>query len=299
MSVPPGARAAEAPVRVSVVIPAYNEEGSIARDLDQVKAALAKVAEPWELIVVDDGSTDRTGEIAASMGARVVRHQKNRGTGAARKTGVRAARGEIVVMTDADGTYPNDRIPDLLALFPEADEVIGARLVERGYYPHLRTAVKFLLRVLASWLVGTPIADPNSGLRAVKRDIMLRYIHLIPDGFSSVSSMTLVFMLGGHTVRFVPIDYYRRVGRSKFRPVRDTYWYLLSILRLVAYFQPLDVFMPPALVLMGLGAIKSVVDFAVYRTLQESDIMLVLGGLMLAAVAILADTMAMHRRRDG
>jgi glycosyltransferase involved in cell wall biosynthesis len=289
----------EAPaVRVSVVIPAFNEEASIGRDLAQVQAALAAIADPWELIVVDDGSTDRTAEIAEAMGARVVRHEANRGTGAARKTGVRAARGEIVVMTDADGTYPNDRIPDLLATFPGCDQVIGARLVERGAHPHLRAAVKWMLRVLASWLVGKRIPDPNSGLRAVRRDLMLRYLHLIPNGFSSVSSMTIVFMLGGHTVRFVPIDYYRRVGRSKFRPIRDTYWYFLSIVRLVAYFQPLDVFMPPALVFLVLGVLKSAVDFALFRSLQESDIILILAGLMLAAIAIIADTMAMHRRRD-
>jgi glycosyltransferase involved in cell wall biosynthesis len=288
----------EAPVRISVVIPAFNEEASIGRDLEQVKAALAALPDPWELIVVDDGSTDRTAEIARAQGARVVRHDANRGTGAARKTGVRAARGEIVVMTDADGTYPNDRIPDLLALFPEHDQVIGARVVERGYYRVLRAVVKGLLRMLASWLVGRPIPDPNSGFRALRRDVMLRYLHLLPDGFSSVSSMTLVFVLGGHRVGFVPIAYYTRVGRSKFRPVRDTYWYFLSILRLVAYFQPLDVFMPVALALLGIGVVKSIVDFALFRTLQESDIILVLGGIVLAAMAIIADTLAMQRRRE-
>lgn len=286
-------------IRVSVVIAAFNEEASIARDLAQVTEAMAGFGLAWELIVVDDGSTDRTGEIARNLGARVVRHPENRGTGAARKTGVRGARGDVVVMTDADGTYPNDRIPDLLKHFPEYDQVIGARRVERGTLRPLRVVAKWLMGRVASWLSGASIPDPNSGLRAFKRDLMLRYLHLIPDGFSSVSSMTLAFLLGRHRVLFVPIDYYRRVGRSKFRPVRDTYWYFLSVVRMAAYFEPLAVFMPVALGLVGLGVLKSVVDFIWLRTLQESDIILVVGGLLVAAIAILADTIAMHRKRDG
>lgn len=283
---------------VSIVIPAFNEEASIAHDLTQVRDAMAGFPDSWELIVTDDGSTDRTGEIAREMGATVLRHEENRGTGAARKTGIRHARGKIVVMTDADGTYPNAQIPKLLQHFPEYDQVIGARRVERGTFRPIRAAVKWLMRRLASWLTGTPIPDPNSGLRAFKRDLMARYLYLIPDGFSSVSTMTLVFLLGGHRVLFLPIDYYPRIGRSKFRPIRDTYWYFLGIIRLVAYFEPLPVFMPPALVLIALGLLKSTLDFFLLSTLQESDIILILGGIILGAIAILADTFALHRRRD-
>lgn len=288
----------EPAIRVSVVIPAFNEEASIERDLAQVREAMTAFGDPWELIVVDDGSTDRTGEIAEKMGARVVRHAGNFGTGAARKTGILHARGDVVVMTDADGSYPNEQIPNLLRYFPEYDQVIGARRVERGTFRPLRAVVKGILRGIASWLSRKSVPDPNSGLRAMKREVVTRYLYLIPDGFSSVSSMTLVFLLGGHRVLFVPIDYYRRVGRSKFRPIRDTYWYFLSIIRLVAYFEPLSVFMPAALVLLGMGVVKSVLDFVFLRTLQESDIILILGGFILAAIAILADTIAMHRRRD-
>lgn len=293
MSQPP-----EASVQVSVVIPAYNEEASIGRDLAQVRKAMLSFAGTWELLVVDDGSTDRTGDLAREAGAVVVRHAANRGTGAARKTGVRHARGAIVVMTDADGTYPNEEIPALLSHFPEYDQVIGARRVERGTMRPLRWMAKGILRLIASRLTGVPIPDPNSGLRAFKRDTMVRYLYLLPDGFSSVSSMTLVFLLTGHRVLFVPIDYFKRVGRSKFRPVRDTYRYLLSVLRLVAYFKPLDVFMPVSLTLLGLGALKSVLDFLLLGTLQESDIILILGGLLIGALAIVADTIAVHRRID-
>ncbi|MFQ5829265.1 MAG: glycosyltransferase family 2 protein [Candidatus Methylomirabilia bacterium] len=284
--------------RVSIVIPAFNEEASIGRDLTQVREAMAGFPDSWELIVTDDGSTDRTGEIAREIGATVLRHEENRGTGAARKTGIRHARGEIVVMTDADGTYPNDQIPQLLQRLPDYDQVIGARRVERGSFRPIRSLVKSLMQRLAGWLTGTPIPDLNSGLRAFKREVMARYLYLIPDGFSSVSTMTLVFLLSGHRVLFVPIDYYPRVGRSKFRPVRDTYWYFLSVIRLVAYFEPLPVFMPLALTLIALGLLKSTLDFFLFSTLQESDIILILGGIILGAIAILADTFALHRRRD-
>jgi len=293
MSRPP-----DAPVQVSIVIPAFNEEASIARDLAQVRKGMDGFTGSWELLVVDDGSTDRTGDLAREAGAVVVRHAENRGTGAARKTGVRHARGAVVVMTDADGTYPNEEIPGLLRHFPDYDQVIGARRVERGTMRPLRWAAKGILRFIASWLSGVRIPDPNSGFRAFKRDTMARYLYLLPDGFSSVSSMTLVFVLTGHRVLFVPIDYFKRVGRSKFRPVRDTYRYLLSVVRLVAYFKPLEVFMPVSLTLMGLGAIKSILDFLLLGTLQESDIILVLGRLMIGALAIVADTIAVHRRID-
>lgn len=285
-------------LQVSIVIPAYNEERSIARDLAQVRKSMEGYEGTWELVVVDDGSTDATAQLAREAGAVVVSHTVNRGTGAARKTGVRRARGEIVVMTDADGTYPNEEIVNLLRYFPGHDQVIGARRVERGTLRPLRRFAKGALRLIASWLTGARIPDPNSGFRAFKRDVMARYLYLLPDGFSSVSSMTLVFLLTGHRVHFVPIDYFKRVGRSKFRPIRDTYWYLLSVLRMVAYFKPLEVFMPASLVLLGLGVVKSVLDFVLFGTLQESDIMLVVGGLVVGALAIVADTIAMHRRID-
>jgi glycosyltransferase involved in cell wall biosynthesis len=285
-------------MRVSIVIPAYNEERSIGRDLAQIHKSMEEFTEPWELVVVDDGSTDATAELAREAGAVVVSHPVNRGTGAARKTGVRHARGEIVVMTDADGTYPNEEIATLLRYFPQYDQVIGARRVERGTMRPLRWLAKTVLRLIASRLTGVRIPDPNSGFRAFKREVMARYLYLLPDGFSSVSSMTLVFLLTGRRVHFVPIDYFKRVGRSKFRPIRDTYWYLLSVLRLVAYFRPIEVFMPISLFLFGLGALKSVLDFVLLGTLQESDIILILSGLLFGALAIVADTIAMHRRID-
>jgi len=288
----------DAPATVSVVVPAYNEAASIAADLTQIREAMAGYPAWWELIVVDDGSTDETARIAEAMGATVIRHAVNQGTGAARKTGVRQARGEIVVMTDADGTYPNDQIPALLRHFPACDQVIGARIVERGTLRPLRAFAKGLLRLLASALAGASIPDPNSGLRAFRRDVMARHLYLINDGFSSVSSMTLVFIMAGYRVHFVPIDYFRRVGRSKFRPIRDTYRYFLTIVRLAAYFRPLQVFMPIALGMTALGLLKSLVDLLVFRTLQESDIILLLGGIIMGAVAILADTLALHRQHD-
>jgi len=283
---------------VSIVIPAYNEEEAIGSDLDTIIRAMEGSGYSYEIVVVDDGSTDRTSEIATSLGARVIRHEENRGTGTARKTGIRHAKGEIIVMTDADGSYPDHEIPRLLEFFPEYDQVIGARQEEKGTYKPLRIAAKFIIRKLAEFLVGRPIPDLNSGLRAFKKDIMAKYLHVIPDGFSCVSSMTLVFLNDGYSVKFVPIDYYKRIGKSKFHPIRDTYSYLLTVIRIVMYFSPLKVFMPVALFLLGCGLIKSVYDIVAQGTLQESDIIIILSGIIIAALGMLADLIITHGKKE-
>jgi len=282
---------------ISIVIPAYNEEGAIGRDLDVIHEAMGKSGHPYEIIVVDDGSSDRTAEIASEKGAKVISHEVNRGSGAARKTGLQHAEGEIVIMTDADGTYPNQDMPTLLEFFPEYDQVVGARRTEQGRFRPLRWMAKWVIRQLASYLTRVQIPDLNSGFRAFKRDIMMRYLHLIPDGFSCVSSMTMVFLGNGHPVKFFPIDYYKRVGRSKFHPITDTYSYLLTVVRLVMYHDPLRIFMPLGILLMVLGIAKSFYDFLATSTLQESDIVLILAAVIVVALGLLADLIVFSMRR--
>lgn len=286
------------PVKVSVVIPAYNEGEVISEVIKDVKQALEGTHHPFEIIVVDDHSDDETGTLAEMEGARVIRHPENLGSGASRKTGIRASSGEWIVMIDGDGTYPADAIPKLLDALDEYPQVIGARTVERGTYRLLRSLVKGLIRRLASFLVGRQIDDLNSGLRAFHRREMERFLYLIPDGFSCVSSMTLSFMSNGLPVKFIPIPYYRRVGKSKFHPVKDTYNYLLMVIRIVAYFNPLNVFMPLCLLFLGLAVTKGVVDLILTSTLQESDIILFLTGILLGALGILADLIVAQGRRD-
>ncbi|MFN2250633.1 MAG: glycosyltransferase family 2 protein, partial [Anaerolineae bacterium] len=220
--------APEPALDVSVILPAYNEVDAIGADLDDVRAAMERTGYSYEIIVVDDGSTDGTADDARSRGwVRVIEHPYNRGTGAARTTGVRAARGRVIAFTDADRTYPNDRLPDLLAVIDEgADMVIGARAAEAGTVRVLRTPAKWFLRRLAEFMTGSRIPDLNSGLRAQRRDATLRFLPILPTSHSWVSTITIAFLSSGYLVRWTPIDYYSRVGSSTFHPVRDSYNYL-------------------------------------------------------------------------
>ena len=286
------------PIEVSIVMPAYEEEEAIGPVIDAIKAAMATTRYTYEILVVDDGSTDKTVEVARSRRVRVQQHPDNRGAGAARKTGLLQARGDIIVMLDADGTYPAAAIPQLLEYFPMYDQVIGARQAEKGTHRFLRTLAKESVKALASYLVGKPIPDLNSGLRAFKKDLMLHYMYLIPDGFSCVSTMSLAFLANNHSVAYMPIAYFVRVGSSKFHPIKDTYNYILTVIRVVTYFHPLHVFIPLSLVLIGFGVVKSLLDFILTATIQESDIIAILAGVMVAAIGILADLIITQGKKD-
>ena len=288
----------ETELQVSIVIPVYNEEEAIGDDLDTILATMAGSGYTYEVIVVDDGSTDRTADIARAKGVKVIQHPINRGTGAARRTGIVQAQGEVIVMTDGDGTYPNQDIPRLLEYLPAFDQVVGARTSEQGTFRFLRAPAKWFIRKLACYLTGMDIPDLNSGLRAFKREVMLKFLYLLPDGFSCVSTMTLAFLCNGYTIKYVPIDYYKRIGRSKFHPVNDTYNYLLTVVRMVMYFNPLKVFLPASLLLTLIGTVKLIRDMLVYRNLYVPGvtIMIVLTAIQVTAIGLLADLIVRKSR---
>jgi glycosyltransferase involved in cell wall biosynthesis len=288
-----------AQIDVSIVIPAYEEEQAIGEVIEAVKAAMDKTAKyGYELLVVDDGSRDKTAAIARSKNVRLYQHRHNLGSGASRKTGILQAKGEIIVMIDGDGTYPADAIPELLALFPAYDQVVGARQSETGTHRWLRTLAKASIRKLAAYMLGRPIPDLNSGLRAFKREVMQRYLYLLPDGFSCVSTMSLAFLANQHPIAYVPIPYFARIGTSKFHPIIDTYHYLLTVIRVITYFKPLQVFIPLSLMLIGFGLSKALLDVIFTATIQESDIIAILTGVMVAAIGILADLIVVQGKRD-
>lgn len=284
---------------VSIILPAYNEELALGDDLDDVQRAMSATAYRYEILVVDDGSRDRTPEIAlARPWVRLIQHPYNRGNGAARTTGVRAARGRVVMFTDADRTYPNDRMPELLAMMDAgADMVIGARRVEAGTMRLLRTPAKELLRRMAEFLTGSRIPDLNSGLRAQRRDITLRFLPILPTTHSWVSTITIAMLSSGYLVRWLPIDYFPRVGRSTFHPVRDTYNYLSLIVRSVMYFNPLKVFLPLAMFFLVLGSAKYLLFDILYRfglvwplpAMPTLTLALLFTGLQALMLGLLAD----------
>ncbi len=276
---------------VSIVIPAYNEQEAIGDDLDLVILTMDAADIPYEIIVVNDGSTDRTAEIAAAKhGVQVIHHGRNRGTGAARTTGLKAARGRIVIMTDADGTYPNQDMPKLLEYMERCDMVIGARKEEKGTVRWLRTPAKAFVRRLASYLTSTPIPDLNSGLRAFDRNIALKYLSILPNTHSWVSTIAIAFLSDGYRVEFMPIDYYTRKGKSKFHPIKDTYNYLTLVVRSVMYFNPLAVFLPVSLALAAFGSLKLIRDLIVYNLrVPTNTILVLLTAVQLGAMGLLAD----------
>ncbi len=288
----------EKTIEVSVVLPSYNEELAMEKVIGGVRAAMEPLGRPYEILVVDDCSTDSTAEVAQRAGVRVVRHRVNQGSGASRRTGVREALGEIIVMLDADGTYDTASIPRMLDYFPEYDQVNGARTSEEGTLKPLRFTAKWIIRQIAIYLSGQPIPDLNTGLKAFKRSVMLKYLWVLPDGFSCVTTMTLAFLTNGHPVKYVPTPYYKRIGKSKFHPVKDTANYLQTVLRMVTYFRPLRVYGPVSLLLLVGGTVKSFVDFFYVskHSLQESDIILICSGIVVGAVGLLADLIVAQRR---
>src|SRR5919112_4443811 len=244
-------------VDVSVVLPVYNEKGHLLDELDRIRASLEASSLTYELIVVDDGSTDGSAERLADVpGIRLIRFTKNRGSGSSRKAGSFAARGRAVVWTDADMTYPNDRIPELVKELEGHDQVVGARTSEQGTAKALRVPAKWMIRVLAEYLSGSRIPDLNSGLRVFRRDVAAQYLHLLPAGFSCVTTITMAFLANGYSVKYVPIDYFERAGRSKFHWWTDTKRYGLQVIRLVLSYNPMRFFMPIGMTLFAIGVAK-------------------------------------------
>ncbi len=272
----------------SVVIPAYNEEDGILDALTALQSGLA--SENCEIIVVDDGSTDRTAELLRSVaGIRTITHTHNRGYGAALKTGIRHARHPLIVITDADGTYPNERIPDLVRLAASADMVVGARTSANVEYSLLRSIPKWFLKHFAEWLAHRKIPDINSGLRVFRSDAVARFIRILPDTFSFTTTITLAMLTNGYTVHYEPVDYHKRVGKSKIRPIRDTLGIAQLILRTGMYFAPLRVFFPVALLFGGAFLVSLAFDVCMRRDLTEATLVLLVASTQLGMFALLAD----------
>lgn len=278
------------PVRITVLLPTYNEEKAIGKVIDDTHAAMKQIKEPYEILVVDDHSTDRSVGIARAKGARVVERKINGGSGAARKTGILEAQGDIIVMMDADGSYAASDIPKLIESMANYDQVNGARNTEEGTWKIFRIPAKWIIKTLASLLTQVKIPDLNTGMKAFKRDLMKKYLWAIPDGFSCVTTMTLSFLCNGHSVSWIPTTYFPRIGKSKFHPIRDTYQYLLTVIRIITYYKPLNIFFPIGLFLLGAGVLKTFVDvFYVLGRMQLSDTVIMLTGVLIIVLGLIAD----------
>ena len=272
---------------VSIVIPAYNEAAHVADEVNAVRRVMRESGWEFEIIVIDDGSTDETAQKAAAAGVRVIRHPRNRGYGAALKRGIAASRYDWILITDADGTYPAGTIPLLLGRAHDNDMVVGARIGANVAIPMERRPAKWFLRKLASYLAGQNLPDLNSGLRLMRKDLVERYVHLLPSGFSFTTTITLACACNDHLVEYVAIDYLPRRGNSKIRP-RHAYDFTMLILRTIVFFNPLKVFIPLGGVLALIGIAKFIYDVA-RANLSESAVFLLLAALIVWCVGMLAD----------
>jgi glycosyltransferase involved in cell wall biosynthesis len=275
---------------LAVILPAFNEINGIAETLTRVREVLAGLNHSSEIIVVDDGSTDGTGRQATDAGARVVSHPANRGYGAALKTGILSTKAPLVMIMDADCTYPPEAIPTLYAKAAQADMVVGARALSSSGVAWIRKPAKWMLNRLASYLVGRYIPDLNSGQRVMRRSSVLKYMHLCPDGFSFTSTITLALLANGHAVVWEPIPYAKRTGESKIRASHFGSFVLL-VVRAIVLFNPLKVFLPLGAFLFVIGLGKLVQD-VIRENLSETAVMAFLSAIVVWAVGLLADMIA-------
>ena len=280
--------------KVSVVVPAYNEEDIIGDIIERITDTLTKTEYSFEVIVIDDGSTDETGIYAEEAGANVIRHPYNIGLGAAIKTGIRNTQGEIILMLDADGQHSPEDIPRLLEKIDPYDLVVGARTKESDSAVH-RNFANTVYNLLASYVSGQRIEDLTSGFRAIKATTARGFIYLLPNRFSCSSTLTLATLRSGRSVAYVPIVSPKRVGKSKIRLLSDGFRFLLIILRIATFYSPLKIFIPLSALMFltgfGYGLFKVLVLDLPYGStsamLMTISVVVFMVGLVSEQVALL------------
>ena len=274
----------------SVIIPTYNE----ALAIGEVVSTLVNAASWHEIIVVDDGSSDETGDRARKAGATVVRHPYNKGNGASVKTGVRKATGDYILIMDGDGQHRPEDAARLVSRLGELDLVVGARSssTQAGLARRLGNRT---LNWLAGYLTGRPIPDLTSGFRAARRTYLCEFLHLLPNGFSTPTTTTLVFIKAGYNVTFEPIRARLRTGHSKINFARDGFKFFLILLRVITIFSPLRIFVPVSLGTLVLG-----VGYAVWTALTQSHItnssvLLIVLGVIIFLIGLVSEQISALR----
>ena len=279
--------------RLSIVIPVYNEEKAISGTLAFFRELLNKHPEV-EIIIADDGSTDRTRQILKEdldPRMKLVIHSKNKGYGAAIKSGVQLATGDYIAITDADGSYPNEKVIEFFQklLEEKADMIVGARTGKVAKIGAFRRFPKYMLKKLAEYLSESEIPDLNSGLRIIRKDLIQKSSKYLPSGFSFTTTITLFLLSNNYKIVYAAIDYYKRQGKSKIRPFRDTMSFLQLIIRTVMFFNPLKVFLPLSIFFVTLAFAVLVISYLLGKVMDITTILLFVTGLQFLALGLLAD----------
>jgi glycosyltransferase involved in cell wall biosynthesis len=276
---------------LTIIVPTFNEQKSVAKTAAKLIEFSKSYKESIEIIFVDDGSTDNSyNELARFEGIRIIRHSTNKGYGAALKTGILASRSNWIAITDADSTYPIDRIQDLLEMAQKNDlaMAVGARTGSNVNVPLIRKPAKWFIIKLACILSGRSVPDLNSGLRVFRREIAKEFLEIFPDGFSFTSTITMALISNGYAVEYLPIDYHKRTGKSKIRPIYDTLNFIQLIIRLIMYFNPLRVFIPASLALFLLSLLAIIYRFF-YGGLAVVSLVFFIAGIQMLSIGMIAD----------
>ncbi|MBF0361097.1 MAG: glycosyltransferase family 2 protein [Oligoflexia bacterium] len=277
---------------VSICIPVFNEKNAVRKTVLEAQNEMSKLNYKYEIIVVDDSSTDNSINEIIDLDIRIIRHKINLGGGVARVTAIRFASGKVVLQTDADGTYPTSCFKEILEKAMINDLVIGARIRESATdWHYLRVFIKWTLKTFASILSGQKIPDLNSGLRAYKRDLGLKYEYLYPRGHSIMSTMTLAFLTEGRSVDFVPIEYNIRIGKSSFHPIKDTYNYFLTIVRTTMMFNPLRICIPPAMFFLFFASFFLIRNLF-YKNYQNLPYLLLFISILFFVLGVFSDQLS-------
>ncbi|VVB54754.1 Glycosyltransferase AglJ [uncultured archaeon] len=283
-------------MEVSAVIPVCNEERALQNVLSGLKEALLNIGVSHEIIVVDDGSSDGSAVIARKFGAKVISHRRSRGYGACVKSALKQANGTYIVVVDADVTYPVEALPELWKLRKEYDMVVGARDPKALGGLNRRSMGREAVRRFAQWATGESIPDVNTGFRLFKKVDALKFAHLYPEGFSQVTTITVSYLYSGLTIGYVPIEYRTRVGKSKIKVNLDGFNFLFLVLRLIAYFRPLKIFIPVSLILLfAAAAVFAQGVFSAGKFFSVTWLILLLASLGVFLLGLVAD--AVSRRR--
>ena len=278
------------PSSTTVVIPAFNEAGSIAAVVEGVRSV-----GPWhEILVIDDGSTDATADLARAAGARVVSQPYNKGLGAAIKRGIRSAAGAHLLIMDGDGQHRPEDARRLVARLGDYDLVVGARPAETQASPGRRLG-NALLNELSSRLTAHPVTDLTSGFRAARTELLREFVHMLPNGFSSAATITLAAIKAGYSVAFEPTAARQRQGSSKIRFARDGFKFWLILLRVVTIYSPLRIFVPISLLLLAVGLGYSFWTIVTETNVTDTAALLIMLSVLVFLIGLVSDQIATLR----
>lgn len=280
--------------QITIVVPVFNEEKGLNQTIQRLESLLDHAVYEFDVIFVNDGSTDESTALLDAIehpSMRVIHHTCNRGYGASLKTGIGESLAPYVCIADADGTYPLEEIINLSKHIESGySMVVGARVGEDVKIPLIRKFPKWLLGKLANYLTCVNIPDINSGLRVMKKDDVLRFARILPDGFSFTTTITLAMLTNNFSVLFVPINYLQRKGKSKIRPIYDTLNFIQLIIRTCLYFDPLRIFIPFTIILFVFAFLVLIISHFLFgRVMDVTFGVILMTAITVAAIGMLAD----------